>query len=208
MNNFNQGFTPFRFARFRALLLYILAHWHSTLVTKRLLISIINYNCCTCTLIISLSNHQQTSPANSPAPIAAVFICLGRFLFLNIVSPAVFIWKKIECVPWLQPMQKPPPSANGCFAKVWISTLEFLRLFIKRDVLPNRAPGWQSLSRFTCQQRGCGKIVMWIKAETCPDCEKKRKKKGLAVLLFGVRLCSRLVFDQWELLLTWMPGYF
>lgn len=74
------------------------------------------------------------------------------------------------------PVQNPPRPANGCFAKTWISTLEFLRLFRKGDVLPSRAAGWRSLSRFACQQRGCGKIEMWIKAETCPDCEKRPRR--------------------------------
>lgn len=45
------------------------------------------------------------------------------------------------------------------------------------------ADAWsRSLSGVTCQQRGCGKIEMWIKAGKCPDSEE------------GVSLCLYLVF--------------
>lgn len=89
------------------------------------------------------------------------------------------------------PIQHPPRFANGCFAKAWIFTLELFRLFKKGDVLPNTAVCSWSLSGFTCQQRGCGKIESGSRQKNAYTI-----KKGPSVSLFGVFFHSRIVFDR------------
>lgn len=119
--------------------------------------------------------------------------------------------KRNDRASWHQPIEKLQRSAYGCFSTVWISTPEFLSLFIKWDVLPNRAAGWQSLSRFTCQQRSCEKTEMWIKAETCPEC---KIRASLCFYLLCVSVgASRLIGGNssparraiFRLTLTWPP---
>lgn len=132
--------------------------------------------------IISHLNYPQTSSAHSPTPeMAALLVCPVRFFILGRKSP--------------------PRSGDGCFAKVWISPLEFLPMFMRRGTCC-QIEHWAAgvLPRFTCQRRGCGKIEMWIKAETCPDCRAFIRPRISS---------SAITFDQpGKLLLTWAPALF
>lgn len=135
-----------------------------------------------CAPIISHLNYRQTSAAHSPTPeMAALLVCPVRFFILG--------------------RKNPSRSGDGCFAKVWISPLEFLPMFMRRGTccqIEHRAAG--VLPWFTCQRRGCGKIEMWIKAETCPDCRAFIRPRISS---------SAITFDQLgKLLLTWAPALF
>lgn len=43
---------------------------------------------------------------------------------------------------------------------------------------------------------GCGKIKMWIEAETCADCEERPRR----AFIWCFSICSQIMFDQEELL--------
>lgn len=133
-------------------------------------------------LIINRHFHLNTPAPSSSSSLPWVS---EIFFIFDYRFPHSIYLRKIKCVSLHLPVQNPPRSANGCFAKAWISSLEILRLFRKGDVLPNWAAGWQSLSGFVCRQSGCGKIEMWIKAETCPDCEE-RASPCLYLVFFSI----------------------
>lgn len=66
----------------------------------------------------------------------------------------------------------------------------FPQTVMKRRHAAKWTPHWQSLSKFACQQKDCGKIEMWIKAEAYLDCQKVPTSLLLAVFVFMVESCS------------------
>lgn len=139
------------------------------------------FGCCTfCTAIRAARGHEN--------PLMLHCIEAGG----HVVSCSIHVWAWVStdsavrvsfCLYHSQtsPPNKRAPAAAAAirpavvFAKVWISTLEFLILYLKGDALPNGA-ACRRLARFTCWRRGCGKTEMWIKAETCPDCEDSPRR--------------------------------
>lgn len=153
------------------------------------------------TLIINRRFHLITHAISSS--LCLPWVSDFCFLYLTIVSPAVFIWERLSVF-----LRICPSKILHILLMIVLLKPGFL-LWRSSDCLEKETCCQTVLYRLTESLQVC-MSAEWLWESRCGSRQKRAQtvKGGLTVTLFGVFLHSRIMFDQEELLLTWTPGYF